>query len=713
MALITLVILTSTLPCFSQWEGRPWADNTNGVNWYALQKEYQPYRQLFNALVERADAVRATVNTNYPMLQLVQTWQIDAGSVTNVLGSNTVVYATGFPLSYFGDNLNGGYESASGSTPWIKQDDAGLSISESGGLWYIGSYDYASSNGPASASWFDEWDANAPVSGSTSFGAAGNFVALIATNVTTTNAFGPFPYSVTVGETTYSGTGLPHLTYAAMEWIDNTITDLSAYYMPVMYSTGVYHRASEWASGGPFSLIGMADVGHTETGTQYIVYPDGYVFTNHTAVSAYTRQPEITNNWPLAEWVWNGSNWVRTVTATFDMRRPLGSAGPLVEAYSVTGTPISVTVILKGELRKDHWMQTGLTNGVETVQSGSTSTNLWESINFDTTIANGFNTGDVVTVAYRGPVVLYGTRPYRLYASDFDERAAVIDLLRYMSVPVNTRYNQDAYPSAGVIPAWTNGVIAHIKTNAVVTAGTNNADHPAWSELLPFDPPGNEDISKPALTQIWTSYSLTRSSFPFNDGHPYYPTLLGYTNAITIEATQISAQLPHTMIFTTNMMQGTNMFTAVSLKSFVTCFVGGFGDAATSNVPVIDGQPVYVDSQTEEVPGYYEWQVSRENSLSEGTNILLSGRVGHTNWLGGSIPAGLPPSQYILSPYDLRYYYDVNSIKDYYYGYYESQKMSWGYSWGNWEGFSGWPSVGVFGIISVVDWAGEGGFLYK
>jgi len=53
-----------------------------------LQENYAPFEQLFEALVERADVVRVAANTNYPRLELVQTWTVDAGVVTNVIGTN-------------------------------------------------------------------------------------------------------------------------------------------------------------------------------------------------------------------------------------------------------------------------------------------------------------------------------------------------------------------------------------------------------------------------------------------------------------------------------------------------------------------------------------------------------------------------------------------------------------------------------------------------
>ena len=84
-----LAMSISTLPCFSAgWVGRPWHQNTNATTWQALQENYAPFEQLFEALVERADVVRVAANTNYPRLELVQTWTVDAGVVTNVIGTN-------------------------------------------------------------------------------------------------------------------------------------------------------------------------------------------------------------------------------------------------------------------------------------------------------------------------------------------------------------------------------------------------------------------------------------------------------------------------------------------------------------------------------------------------------------------------------------------------------------------------------------------------
>lgn len=713
-----------THPCSSlaQWQGRPWSSNTNAPTWQALQSNYRPFEQLFDALVERADIVRATVNTNYPRLELVQTWTVDAGFVTNTVGSNTTIVATGFPLTFFGDDINGTYVSVDGESPWVGPMVNGFqsTLYETGGEYNLGtSADFLSYSGPASSEWLDGW-LLIPVEGSTAgSGEAGIRVDAITTNVVTTNAFSPFPYSVEVDGQTYSGTGFPHLTYAAMEWIDLVIDDLSDYYIPPPYLTnGVsYDNPDGWDTYGQLSLVGSAGVGRTETGTT--VSAGGY--TNNWEISAYTRQPPVTSQWLMAEWAWDGSNWVGGVYVYptgegMDMRLPLESTGPQVEAYTTGGVPFSVDVTLFGDARTDHWWQASLVTGVtESVHSGDYATNLWHVLREGTAVdAPDYvgSTGDYVVVSYHGPIALYGSRPHRLYASDLEERAEVINQLRYMRAPVVMR--DEGGEVADV--AWTNALFAKSETNinhySSVTASGDPFTPAPWSEIIPLiDQPVHTSYGRIYGIDEWAGYYLYRDSLV--ESLPYYP-YTGTGSVIMAEAIQLSAQIDHSFTFSTNTLQGTNAPTEFHMYTFVNMGAQNDMHDYDAHKPAIGGQPVmfeYTAEWTEDIGGYtnftrkYEWRTEQHHSVVVGTSSYLSGRIGHTNWFGGELP---------------------HMVSDNYGRRYDATNLPTG-SWGGWNtggtveydyyykpesasaaGY-GQPS----GVITIIDWGTTNGFRYR
>lgn len=685
----------STLPCFSAgWEGRPWHQNTNAPTWQALQDNYAPFEQLVEALIERADVVRATVNTNYPRIELVQTWTVDAGSVTNIIGTNEVLVASGFAA-----DVNGTYTEAYPDY-WVSGDRI-IAGPASGWTWLYtweiyADYadwdpDYGASTGPESESWVD-FGGGTPVDGATVYGPASIEVNLVTTNVSTTNAFGPFPYSVEVDGNTYSGTGFPHLTYAAMEWIDQQIDALSEYYVPLYSITNptspyapsgasIWLFKDAWDSDGDWSLVGNAGVGATYTGR----YVTALGVTNDWELSRYTRQPEITTHWALGEWAWDGTNWQATGSfESMDMRLPLETTnGPLVEAYSGTnGAAISVDVSLAGQTRVNHWGQTDIvTNVTETVSSGSYAMNLWHQLGENATpTTDGISTGDYVVVSYKGPILLYGERPYRLYASDFDERAAVIDGFRYMPIDHEwSQYSLDSkyYPAFTNVYSGSDAKVSETFTDASTITTNDAVPYPAWSSVVPTDLALVLTNSAPSRhignSSPWVNFWLTRSTdvlFP-KQSHDYCDemafasgTPTQYIGRVRVESVFRSAQLVYRMTVNTNTVQGESFPSSFSLintpdlsvnttnnyeaKEYRLSYTGAYTETGAG---IDDGNPLqpdgiltnpvpmYTGLQPVECDGDYYWQVVRTNyAVAVGEQTYLSGYIGYTNALSGNLP---------------------------------------------------------------------------
>ncbi len=721
------VTLILTLPCYSQWEGRPWAVNTNAPTWQALQAEYQPFEQLFNALVERADVVRATVATNYPRLELVQTWTVDVCAVTNVVGTNETLVASGFPLDWLGDNYNGTYTYAS---PGLWTGSGSSRLSSASGVYYLddgfGIGGFRSNIGPESASWFDNifGSQGSAVAGSTVASSPGTEVFTVTTNITTTNAFAPFAYSVDYDGTTYSGTGFPHLTYTAMEWIDQQIEDVSEYFIPTVVATSLPPSGAEvilweedWAAHGEFSLIGGAGVGLT---TNVGIYTRSY----------YTRQPPVTSQWVLAEWAWGPTNWVEVVSGgetnlvaedgwkavgswnTMDMRLPPGADGPLVEAYGTNGTPLAgITVTLKGSVRNDHWYNTTITTGItEVVSAGSNATNLWHLFTLDTAVTggSGTSTGDHVVVSYKGPITLYGTRPYRLYASDLDERAAVIDSLRYAPIEHDWELLDIGAGELGNywFPAFTNVMYADEIASSYVISDTDNLDHPPWSAVapLPFAPPpviNSGILRRINKSELWGAYQLDRGTVPIDGGH---------SNTVSARAITRSAQLNYTLSFTTNNVQGDvpEGLTIINTPSAANAILDPYSAPAMIDGTADQSGPfeyIYlVSGSTTDTQSYYRVQVTSEYMpVVAGTSLYTSGRIGSSDWFGGVIPYNITPTNwpdYVDEPVTVGDIGDPTTV---------------GFGWRPVfsSGFEEDPNAKTIPIPGFIDWGTTNGFRYR
>jgi len=748
-----------------------------------LQENYAPFEQLFEALVERADVVRVAANTNYPRLELVQTWTVDAGVVTNVIGTNEVITASGFSPS-----VNGTYTEV-GADFWVSGNRllvgpasgwTGVYAWELYADWADWYPSYGAGSGPESTGWEDA-NTSLPAGGITAYAPAGVEVNLVTTNVTTTNAFAPFAYSVEVDGTTYSGTGFPHLTYAAMNWIDQQIDSLSDYYSPILPPTNLPPSGAEvwlwqdaWDAHGQYSLIGGAEVGKTEEGTYVTVSTNRYgevsTYTNAWALSIYTRQPPVASQWMMAEWVWGPTNWVEEISGgetnmvaqngwigsaygtQMELRLTNGASGPLVEAYTTGGVPLAVEVDLIGNVKLDHWWNAeGLvTNVTERVSAGGAATNLFYSLYNDTAIVSGSgtSTGDYVIVSYKGPITLYGGRPYRVYASDFDERAAVIDHMHNMRVEHDWRYFAAVDTQ---IPAWSNVLYATAATEShLIVTGTNNTDHPPWSDIVPLpfaDPPAaatNAWEYYPRDDDNWGEYTLARTSVAqwAPDEWPQWPYSdppSGYSNSVSAECVTRSAQLAYTFAFATNTCQGTNFPQGFVIKNPVTVEGNGYyAPVLVTNTHPFEYYEIYDYGSGPMTNIHYTCQItSAVHDLLLGTNTYLGGRVGSTNWFGGLIPYNISAG-YVYSawhdsdweaftaitnnwdigpweePFD-----EINGELPWDYNpYYETytyivgggQRYTWRPVWTDGAGSGGTGKVPVPGYI---DWGVTNGFRYR
>lgn len=736
----------SILPCYSDtaWRGRPWSENTNAPTWQALQSTYRPFEQLVEAIIERADAVRAVVNTNYPRVELVQTWTVDAGTVTNITEEG--ILASGFPAgSLSGRNYNGRYIKVTANR-WDHEDQPDLSLERPGVFWEweLWEYDtffpdFGSDVGPASTEWVDF--VYAPVAGITVMIPALTNVTTQTTNIISTNEFAPFAY--TVG--THSGTCFPHLTYAAMEWVDQQIEDLSAYYVPAVTTTSlppsgaeIILTRDEWDAHGDFSLIGNAGVGLTVTQVVDAV-------TN--VMSAYTRQPPVTSQWVMAEWAWGPTNRVPVVSAgvtnwvnqdgwiqgrafeTMDIRLPLTyTNGPFVGAYSVTGTPISVQVDLVGSIRTNHWFDAGIVEDrVERVTSGNYATNLFRQLKLETSVYSGVgaNTGDYIIVSYKGPITLYGTRPYRLYASDLDERAAVIDGLTLLRVEHDWVTWVDGGGSTRYALAVTNAYNNYgygdtlPKVSALEDTSTNNVLHPPWSDVGPQYSLILPDPTKTSIKEDvdWGSWSFRRRSTLFDNGEE-----VKYINDVSFAGTFVAAQLLYTMRVETNTCQGTNF---PSQFRIVNTFpvIGRYYSSQHISLPSSAAYGWLVDGVGD--TNYFMTVASLNQCVIVGTNGYVGGWIGSTNAWGGDIPTNLMANSSSVGemqwldftnapPYDAVIHDGFGWYEGFYSWTYRPPAELW-FSGGwrpQWD--DGGPgSAGRIGIPGFIDWGTTNGFQYR
>lgn len=211
----------------------------------------------------------------------------------------------------------------------------------------------------------------------------------------------------------------------------------------------------------------------------------GRVYTNmltSNVCASWTRSPERRWNETLVEMIYNGSNWSTTISGATEWM----SAGLTDDNWFTDGTPLPAiefgptgstwTVQLAGK-------DISGTNQTETVTVGSICTVPWHSITSPPMIS-GFTgtTGAWFRVVYTNNITVYGERPWRLYASDLDERWKVLDALRMTA--------QNAY--------WSTNGVRYEGQGYRTVIGTNDPD---WTAMQAY-----------AETH-WTSVGWTYSPF--------------------------------------------------------------------------------------------------------------------------------------------------------------------------------------------------------
>ena len=534
----------STLLCCSvaiaQWQGRPWHSATNSAGdrirtWHELQAEYEPYRQLIEAIRERQSVAQFFTGAVQPA-NLVQTWTVDAGT-TNIL-QDTIV-ATGFSASV----VNGIYYAAGGGA-WTNTSGVRLHDDDffSDG-WVIDTATddffifplYESAVGPVSDQWVTYYTLD-PVPGATAEQTQTETM-LLTDTVTTTNAFGPFQYNVGQGEQTAH----PHLTRQAMAYIDTGIASLLSAY--VDSGTVVWTNWSNAAITGFSGTSGLLKAARERTGIDWGIAHTNITESSTNVVYTYTRQPEVEMQWVLAEWVHDGDDWVRTVDKPFDDLVPVWHVPPTLRRVASTNTA-PVTVILHGQAGV--WGDREGLSVSETVDQGEDKTlaDMWHSITNATLSAGARH--DVIRVLYDGPVVLGGERPFRLYASDLDERAVVLDQM-YITEVKTHHYNphvQRIMTTAGLYDGWLDIHGSHADASVAWTVTNapsilDGLQQRSYNELLPVDIDTGTTFPGPRLR--WLFVNKLTQQYVLNQTTNEYEWRDHYTKRLIGEQTRARA----------------------------------------------------------------------------------------------------------------------------------------------------------------------------
>jgi hypothetical protein len=263
---------------------------------------------------------------------------------------------------------------------------------------------------------------------------------ILDTQVTTTNQIGAFEYTYTDPSGTYTNTAYTYLTRNFLHKLDEKIDALIPYF--VDWSVAVsnsyddyfgemaekYHIDTKvWSDFLEASKAGIFDregIGYVLPET--ITTNAGGYTTGGTAY--YTRQPETRNNWLIGELHGSTSGWQYVDVGTLDTNMYSTNFLPVVQ-YIQGGTNALSTssITITGLVLNVSNQTTYSTSEVVSVSSTTTPCVLpWYDITDITTAVDINNTGDVFAVLYTNEVVLYGERPYRLYAQDLDERYYVL-----------------------------------------------------------------------------------------------------------------------------------------------------------------------------------------------------------------------------------------------------------------------------------------------
>ena len=201
----------------------------------------------------------------------------------------------------------------------------------------------------------------------------------------------------------------------------------------------------------------------------------------------YTRQPATTIDWLLSETHYTSNGFEFVDVGALDTRL-YEEIKPVVR-YLQGGTNAlsAVSLTIQGSALVLSNQSTVATSEVVSVSATNTACTVqWYDITNITSASTSANTGDTYSVIYTNEIVLYGDRPYRLYATDLDERAAVLGALTAtLETSCSWTYTNDCN-AAGVDlhgSSW-----AAAKAGAIADYSTNDAARaPVSSSWLEYD----------------------------------------------------------------------------------------------------------------------------------------------------------------------------------------------------------------------------------
>jgi hypothetical protein len=226
----------------------------------------------------------------------------------------------------------------------------------------------------------------------------------------------------------------------------------------------------------------------------YVAHGAGLT-NNHTRAQTntfyFTLQPDITNTWLLAEWLWMGS-WERTAIGDTLPLRVTEHLTPIAEYHSSATGAVAMTLALSGDYAETAtWAAPGVYE----------LTNQWRSVS-GTPSGAPLATGDYVTVRYEiTPRVFSAMGGLVLSAEYFDERAAALSQLVWtMATPSHYTNAYGEYYAA----KW---MAYGDASNTLSSVAEAPGDGTNWAQLV--------DAADAALTQSTEPYPTPASYWYF------------------------------------------------------------------------------------------------------------------------------------------------------------------------------------------------------
>ena len=379
-------------------------------------------------------------------------------------------------------------------------------------------------------------------------------VILLTDTITTTNQLGPFTYSYTDPSGTYTATGYPYVTRAFLNALDTTIDSLIPKFASTnsqVFTSGTYdtdwfgvkygwywdndgslfyeHALNDFPAESKAGLFYREGVGYATnlTTNAYFYSSEAWV---DGGIAWYTRQPATTIDWLLSESHYTSNGFTFVDIGALDTRL-YQDIKPVVR-YLQGGTNAlsAVSLTIQGSALVLSNQSTVATSEVVSVSATNTACTVqWYDITNITSASTSANTGDTYSVIYTNEVVLYGDRPYRLYAADLDERAAVLGALTHAigegPIVQNWTYNATNYHKRG--DSISENTAAEARTEA-----ENDYDYGSGS------------------------LNLIANAFVVREGaNDWDATIEKTINKVTV--TNLSTSLPNTLhIYAENMPQG-------------------------------------------------------------------------------------------------------------------------------------------------------------